>query len=86
VDAVRKAIEIDTDWDIAENRAKLHFYILRTAQNAGRFESFTPDEVALNLFLADRVAGKRLCDYAFGGGGPKAHNLRRFKLCSFLPL
>jgi len=65
VDAVRKAIESDRDWDTAENEEKLHFYILRAAQNVGRFEPFSKDEQALNTYLTGRMAGKRLCDYAW---------------------
>lgn len=65
MDAVRAAVESDNDWDVAESADKLHFYILRAAQNVERFEPFTADEVALNTYLADRMAGKRLCDYAW---------------------
>ena len=63
--AVQQSVEGGPDWDIAENDDKLYFYILRAAQNMGRFEPFTPDEIALNSFLTDRRAGKRLCDYAW---------------------
>jgi len=63
--AVCQAIECDSKWDRAESEAKLHFYILRAAQNVGRFEPFTKDEQALNAYLASRMAGKRLCDYAW---------------------
>jgi len=65
VDAVRKAVEIDSDWDRAESQEKLHFYILRAAQNVERFEPFSEDEAALNNYLESRMAGKRLCDYAW---------------------
>lgn len=65
VDAVREAVERDSDWDIAESEEKLHFYILRAAQNVARFEPFTDDETALNAYLVERMAGKRLCDYAW---------------------
>lgn len=65
MDAVRAAVEIDGNWDTAESADKLHFYILRAAQNVERFEPFSADEVALNTYLADRMAGKRLCDYAW---------------------
>lgn len=65
VDAVRKAIELDRDWDRAENEEKLHFYILRAAQNVDRFEPFSEIELALNRYLSSRMAGKRLCDYAW---------------------
>lgn len=65
VDAVCKAIETDRDWDTAENNEKLHFYILRAAQNVGRFEPFSDVETTLNDYLVHRMAGKRLCDYAW---------------------
>lgn len=65
VDAVRKAVEGDCDWDVAESEEKLYFYILRAAQNLDRFEPFSEDEIALNTYLASRMAGKRLCDYAW---------------------
>lgn len=65
VDAVRKAIECDSDWDYAESEEKLHFYILRAAQNVERFAPFHEEETALNTYLTSRMAGKRLCDYAW---------------------
>lgn len=65
VDAARKAMEADSGWDVAESEEKLHFYILRAAQNVGRFEPFSDDGRALNAYLASRMAGKRLCDYAW---------------------
>ena len=65
VDAVRTAAEVDHDWEDAESEEKLHFFILRAAQNVGRFEPFTEDETALNAYLISRMAGKRLCDYAW---------------------
>jgi len=65
VDAVRKAVESDSDWDTANSEENLHFYILRAAQNVGRFEPFTEDEIALNSYLTSRMSGKRLCDYAW---------------------
>jgi len=65
VDAIRKAVEVDSDWDRAESKDMLHFYILRAAQNVERFEPFSEDETALNSYLESRMAGKRLCDYAW---------------------
>lgn len=65
VDAIRKSIESDDNWDVATCSDKLHFYILRAAQNVGRFEPFNDNETALNTYLAQRMAGKRLCDYAW---------------------
>lgn len=65
VDAVRKAVEADCDWDTAENEIMLDFYILRAAQNVDRFQPFSDAEQALNDYLKSRMAGKRLCDYAW---------------------
>ncbi len=65
VDAVRKAVEQDAGWDIAESEEKFLFYVIRAAQNVGRFAPFTAEESALNSYLASRMAGKRLCDYAW---------------------
>jgi len=65
VEAVCRAVEVDSDWDSAENLEQLDFYILRAAQNVNRFEPFSKDEIVLNRYLADRMAGKRLCDYAW---------------------
>lgn len=65
VDAVRKSIESDSNWDYAESEEKLHFYILRAAQNVERFAPFHEEETALNTYLTSRMAGKRLCDYAW---------------------
>jgi len=42
-----------------------NFYILRAAQNVNRFEPFSEPETELNNYLTDRMAGKRLCDYAW---------------------
>lgn len=65
VEAVRKAVEADSDWDRSQCEEKLHFHILRAAQNVGRFEPFSEEEKVLNTYLASRMAGKRLCDYAW---------------------
>lgn len=65
ISAIRQAIECSNDWDVASSSEKLNFYILRAAQNVGRFEPFTDNEVALNTYLTQRMAGKRLCDYAW---------------------
>jgi len=65
VQAARKAIEADRDWDIAESEEKLYFYILRAAQNVNRFDPCSEAELALNAYLTSRMAGKRLCDYAW---------------------
>ena len=65
VEAVRKAVEADSDWDSSHGEEELHFHILRAAQNVGRFEPFSEEEKALNTYLTNRMAGKRLCDYAW---------------------
>jgi len=54
VDAVKKAIESDCNWDLAECQDKLHFYILRAAQNVDRFEPFSESETELNNYLTVR--------------------------------
>lgn len=65
IEAICKSIEHHDDWDVATSVDNFHFYILRAAQNVGRFEPFTADEARLNLYLAHRMAGKRLCDFAW---------------------
>lgn len=65
VNAVCKAVESDNGWDQSNGEAELHFHILRAAQTVGRFEPFREDEHALNEYLVNRMAGKRLCDYAW---------------------
>ena len=62
---MRKAVEADRGWDRSQCEEKLHFHITRAAQNVGRFEPFSEEELALNVYLANRMAGKRLCDYAW---------------------
>lgn len=65
VEAVHKSVLGTPEWDVAEDADRLHFYLLLAAQNVGRFEPYTADEVALNTYLTKRMAGKRLCDYAW---------------------
>ena len=65
VDAVIASIESDMDWDVADSAEKLHFYQLRAAHNVGIFEPFTEDQEYLMDYLTQRLAGKRLCDYAW---------------------
>lgn len=65
ISAIRDAIECNDDWDVAPSLETLHFNILRAAQNVNRFEPFSEIETALNAYLTQRMAGKRLCDYAW---------------------
>ncbi len=65
VNAVIAAINNDTNWDIAESAEKMHFYQLRAAHNVGIFEPFTESQQYLMDYLTNRLAGKRLCDYAW---------------------
>ncbi len=65
VEAVRLTVEAESAWDVAENNEKLHFNILRAGQSVGRFEPYTENETALIAYLTDRMAGKRLCDFAW---------------------
>jgi len=65
LNAVIASIEDDDDWDVAQSAEKLHFYQLRGAHNVGIFEPFTDEQNCLMDYLASRMAGRRLCDYAW---------------------
>lgn len=65
VDAIRATINVGTPWDKANSDIILRFNILKAAQNVGRFEPFSKAEQALNSYLEQRMAGKRLCDFAW---------------------
>ena len=65
VDAICNAIDNETSWDEANSDFKLHFNILRAAQTVGRFEPFTEAERALIAYLENRMAGRKLCDFAW---------------------
>ena len=65
VQAIQESVDIVKDWDVANSDIKLHFNILKASQNVGRFEPFTEAEKALNRFLKQKMAGPKLCDYAW---------------------
>ena len=65
VDAICATINVGTPWDKANSDIILRFNILKAAQNVGRFEPFSKAEQALNSYLEQRMAGKRLCDFAW---------------------
>jgi len=65
IEAVRNAVEDHGPSDVAQSPAAVQRYILLAAQNIGRFEPFTPREKKLNTYLHERMAGQRLCDFAW---------------------
>jgi hypothetical protein len=65
VDAVIASVEAGGDWDIASSASNTYLYQLLATQNVGIFEPFNTEQTALNDYLAERRAGKRLCDYAW---------------------
>lgn len=89
--AIRDSIDDGGPWDKANSEIKLHFNILRAAQNVGRFEPFSEAEKALNAYLRQRMAGLKLCDFAWrtlaasdfnflNDKKPKIQSLRRSNL------
>ncbi len=65
VDAVIASVEQTQDWGTATSPANAYLYQLLATQNIGIFEPFNAEQTALNDYLAERRAGKRLCDYAW---------------------
>lgn len=65
VNAVISSIEDGTNWDVAESPEKLYFYQIRAAQNMDIFEPYSEEQTTLMTYLTDRMAGRRLCDYAW---------------------
>lgn len=65
VNAVIRSVENSKNWDVAETPEKLYFYQLRAAQNVGILEPFTDEQACLMDYLTQRMAGRRLCDYAW---------------------
>jgi len=65
VDAVIASAEQTLDWGEANTASECYLYQVRSAMNLNVFEPFTPEQTALNDYLAARHAGKRLCDYAW---------------------
>lgn len=65
IDAVIASVVTQDDWDVATSPDAAYLYQLRAAQNMGFFEPFSPEQTALNDYLAARHAGLKLCDYAW---------------------
>lgn len=52
-------------WEAAQSPAQTLLYILRSADNVGVSQPFTTEQNELNAYLTERLAGRRLCDYAW---------------------
>ena len=65
VNAVIASAEQSSDWDETNTASECYLYQVRAAMNLNIFEPFTAEQTALNDYLAERRAGKRLCDYAW---------------------
>ena len=65
VDAVIASVEQSSDWDEARAASECYLYQVRSAMNVNIHEPFTEEQTVLNDYLAERRAGKRLCDYAW---------------------
>jgi len=69
LDAVIQSIEVcppsGEGWDAAQLPSQTFLYILRAAHNVKAFQPFTQEQKALNTYLMERLAGRRLCDYAW---------------------
>jgi len=69
LEAVIQSIELGSpssaDWEAAQNSSQTFLYILRSAHNVNAFQPFTEEQKALNTYLMERLAGRRLCEYAW---------------------
>ncbi len=69
LEAVIRSIELGSsssaDWEAAQNPSQTFLYILRSAHNVSAFQPFTEEQKALNTYLMERLAGRRLCEYAW---------------------
>lgn len=65
IDAVIASAEQTPDWGHANTASACYLYQVSSAMKLDIFEPFTEEQTALNDYLADRRAGKRLCDYAW---------------------
>ena len=69
LEGVIQSIELGADsqreWESAQVSSQTFLYILRSAHNVGVSQPFTEDQKALNTYLMERLAGRRLCDYAW---------------------
>lgn len=65
IDAVIASVLLTPDWPNAVNPSDCYLYQLSSAMKLNIFEPFTEEQAALNGYLSQRQAGKRLCDYAW---------------------
>jgi len=65
VDSVIASIEATHSWDIAQTTEAAYMYQLRAAQNINIYPPFSDEHQLLNCYLMARMAGLRLCDYAW---------------------
>jgi len=66
IDAVIASIDVGGEpWEKAKTVEAGHMYQIRAAQNMDIYEPFSDEQTALNVYLAQRQAGLRLCDYAW---------------------
>ena len=65
IDAVIASAEQTKNWTRAATASETHLYLISSAMNLGIFEPFTQEQTALQTYLTQRRAGKRLCDYAW---------------------
>ena len=63
--SVIRAIESCEDWDSAKSDNEAFLYQLSAAHNVGVFEPYTTEQTSLNLYLQNRRAGRKTCDYAW---------------------
>lgn len=69
LEGVIQSIELgansQSEWESAQVPSQTLLYILRSAHNVGVYQPFTEEQKALNAYLMERLAGRRLCDYAW---------------------
>ena len=65
IDAIIRSINVGDPWEKATTSEACHMYQIRAAMNMDIFEPFSDEQQALNAYLSQRIAGLRLCDYAW---------------------
>lgn len=65
IQSIEFGADSQKDWDSAKIPSQTLLYILRSAHNVGVSQPFTEEQKALNTYLMERLAGRRLCDYAW---------------------
>ena len=65
IDAIIRSINVGDPWEKATTSEACHMYRIRAAMNMDIFEPFSDEQQALNAYLSHRIAGLRLCDYAW---------------------